>query len=460
MRSSHFTKRSQINAPVEDVFQWHARPGAIERLSPPWDPLVVLDRTGGIRKGDRVILKMKAGPFPFRWYAEHTGYEENRQFRDCQTSGPFSEWIHTHLFDQDEGNTCRLEDRIEYRLPFHPLTSSFIGPMISKKLKRIFKYRHTTTRSDIHLHQQYKDQPRKNILISGASGLIGSALVPFLTTGGHNVISLVRRRSSSGSHEIAWNPVDGYLDLDNIANIDAIIHLAGENISGSRWTKRKKKKIHNSRVKSTTLLVEKITSLKKKPDVFISASAIGFYGNRGDAILCENDKPGDDFLSDVCAEWEKAAAPAADRGIRTACARIGVVLTPQGGALMRMLFPFSIGMGGRIGTGRQYMSWIGIDDVIGSIYHILMNNDISGPVNLVSPSPVTNNEFMNIFKGILSRPALLPLPVWMIKQLFGEMGKEILLSSTRVKPEKLLETGYVFRYPQLEKALKHILGRG
>lgn len=296
-----------------------------------------------------------------------------------------------------------------------------------------------------------------NILISGASGLLGSALVPFLTTGGHRIISLVRREPGPGKNEVFWNPVSGCLDPEELIGIDAVIHLAGENISRGRWTKKKKKKIMESRTRGTDLVARTIANLKPRPKVLVCASAIGYYGNRGSRILAEEDKPGDDFISRVCCAWEKATGPASEKGIRVVLARLGIVLTPAGGALAKFLLPFKMSLGGRIGSGNQYMSWISIDDAIGAIYYALSDSRLQGPVNVVSPKPVTNIDFTKTLGKVLSRPTIFSVPAWAIKFLFGEMGRELLLSSTRVKPQKLLETGYRFRHPDLEKALLNLL---
>jgi len=454
-----FKKKSRIKAPVRDVFAWHTRHGAIERLSPPFDPIKVLERTGGIHPGDKVVLRMKAGPIPYKWHAEHTDFEENRLFRDRQVHGPFKEWNHTHVFEPDGEQACFLEDLIEFSPPFSSFGNFLLSAHVQKKLARIFTYRHTTTQSDIKHHLRFKNQPRKTILISGASGLIGSTIIPFLTTGGHQVIRLVRKQHPSGNDEICWDPEAGVLEPKALNRMDAVIHLSGENIGQNRWTKKKKKKIINSRVKSTNLLANAIASLENPPDVFICASATGFYGNRGYNLMSESDHAGDDFISRVCTEWEKSAAPAVHKGIRTVFMRIGVVLTPQGGALARLMLPSQLCLGGKIGSGLQYVSWISIEDVVGAMYHILMNPAIHGPVNLVSPNPVSNLEMVQALGQVLNRPSIVPIPALLIRLLFGEMGEEILLSSTRVTPEKLLDTGYSFRYPELKGALLHLLGK-
>ena len=461
MRKEIFTKRSHLNAPVDVVFKWHTRPGALERLSPPWDLIHVIYQSGGIEKGAKTIMKMSAGPLPLkiRWIAEHIEYKENRLFRDRQIKGPFAHWIHTHRFIPDGSDKCYLADEIEYALPINPFGNLFGSSLINQRLERIFHFRHTTMAWDIADHLKHKDKGPLIFLISGASGLLGSSLVPFLTTGGHRVIRLVRKSPLSATNEVLWDPASGLLDLDGIENIDVVIHLAGESIGQGRWTKEKKKKIVESRNKSTALIAEKIAKFDPLPKVLISASAIGYYGNRGDEPLTEEDTCGADFISGVCSEWEQAAAPARIKGIRTVFLRIGIALTPLGGALNKLLLPFKLGLGGKIGPGNQYMSWIGIDDIIGAIYHVASDDKVEGPVNAVAPNPVTNLEFTKILGKVLSRPTLFSVPETAIRLAFGEMGREILLSSTRVMPNKLLETGYRFRNPDLEGALRHLLGK-
>ncbi|MFH2063931.1 MAG: TIGR01777 family oxidoreductase [Pseudomonadota bacterium] len=459
MDSYFFTRRSSIDFPVEDVFRWHARPGAIERLSPPWDPLKVLMRSGGIEKGAEVLLRMKAGPFPFTWHARHTEFQENRYFRDEQVRGPFAKWVHTHRFIPHAENGCILEDEIEYRLPLHFLSGPLSRPMIEKKLERIFRYRHRITRNDLSRHLSGSTKKPMTILISGAGGVIGSALVPFLTTGGHRVVKLVRRQPDNSGNEVFWNPRTGELDLDGVGPIDAVIHLAGDNIGNGRWTEQKKKIIVESRTMGTALIAGKVAALDKPPEVVICASAIGYYGDRGDDILNEDHDPGNDFISMVCEQWEHSACLLPDQGIRTAFLRIGVALTPTGGALKRLLLPYKMGLGGRIGSGNQYISWVDMEDVIGAIHHVLMQDSVSGPVNIVSPNPVTSRTFTRTLGAILSRPTPFPIPEKVIQLTFGEMGNEILLSSTRVMPKKLLQTGYRFVHPILDEALKQMLGK-
>lgn len=458
MKPFLFQKQSRISAPVETVFQWHARPGALERLTPPWDPLTVISRTGGIEAGAEAWIRMKAGPVPVLWHARHTDYEENRMLRDIQVKGPFSHWVHTHRFTPDGPDACILDDHIEYALPFHPFSAA-MKPFVEKKLNAAFAYRHHTTIADIAAHRRANLEKPLNILISGASGLLGSVLIPFLTTGGHKVMQLVRRQPIKTKGEIYWNPAEGELNLYAAGKIDAVIHLSGENIGEGWWTPEKKRRIIDSRTQTTRLIAETIAKLEAPPKVFLCASAIGYYGDRGDALMDESAGPGRDFISDVCHQWEASTDAAVQAGIRTVQLRIGIVLSPQGGALGKLLPPFRMGIGGKIGTGRQYMSWISIDDAVAAIFHAMHDDHVNGPVNLVAPNPATNLEFTRTLAAVLSRPAVFTVPKLAINAVFGEMGRETILSSTRVSPGVLSATGYPFRHPDLDTALRHLLGK-
>lgn len=292
------------------------------------------------------------------------------------------------------------------------------------------------------------------VLVSGASGLIGAALVPSLTASGWTVVRLVRG-PRSGENQVSWDP-ETPLSPDSVAGFDAVIHLAGENIFG-RWTDAKKANILSSRVAGTANLAQAIAQADEKPKVFVCGSAIGYYGNRADEILREESSPGSGFLSEVCQQWEEATMPAVQADIRTAHLRTGIVLSAQGGALKTMLLPFKFGVGGRVGDGRQWMSWIDIQDLIGAIHHILKNDLLQGPINMVAPRPATNAEFTKTLASALSRPALLPMPEFAVKTIFGEMGVDVLLASQKVEPGKLISSGYPFRFRELKDSLRHLL---
>lgn len=295
------------------------------------------------------------------------------------------------------------------------------------------------------------------VLISGSSGLVGSELVKALKNRGHEVVRLVRSEKQMGQGTLLWDPEHRELDPQNFEGFDAVVHLAGENISSGRWTNEKKRKIKDSRVLSTHMLSELMARLESPPKVHINASAIGYYGDTGDEVVDESSPPGEGFLAEVCQKWEAATRPSEQRGIRVVKLRIGVVLSKEGGALGKMLVPFKLGLGGVVGSGDQYMSWISIDDLVGVFLHVLGNSSIQGPVNAVAPHPVTNRKFTKTLGGVLKRPTIFPLPAFAARFIFGEMADALLLSSSRVAPEKLLETGYSFLYPDLSDALKHLL---
>lgn len=295
------------------------------------------------------------------------------------------------------------------------------------------------------------------ILLTGSTGLVGSALIPSLKAQGHQVIRLVRSTPQDRNGEVYWDPLKGTLSAGDLEGIDAVVHLAGESIAEGRWSEEKKKRIRESRVKGTTLLSETLAKLKEKPQVLVSASAIGFYGSRGEEKLTEQSASGEDFLAEVCRAWELSTQAAAQGGTRVVNLRFGVILSREGGALSKMLTPFRLGAGGKLGDGEQFMSWIAIDDVVGAILHALERDDLRGPVNVVAPNPVTNQEFTRTLGGVLSRPTILSMPAFAVRLMFGEMGDATVLASQRVEPLRLKETGFVFKYPELEGALKHVL---
>lgn len=297
-----------------------------------------------------------------------------------------------------------------------------------------------------------------HVAVSGSRGLIGSALVAFLAAGGHRVSRLVRG-VAPGADCIRWDPATGVRDLALLEGLDGVVHLAGENIAAGRWTPSRKAEIHRSRVEGSRRLCESVARLAKPPKVLVCASAIGIYGDRGEEVLTEGSRPGNDFLAEVCRAWEAATEAASRAGMRVVNLRMGVVLSPAGGALRKMLLPFTLGAGGRIGSGRQFMSWISLDDAVGAIHHALITESLAGPVNAVAPSPVTNAEFTRTLARVLRRPAIAPLPVFAARLAFGEMADALLLASQRVLPDRLQATGYGFRFPDLEGALRHLLGR-
>jgi uncharacterized protein (TIGR01777 family) len=452
-----FEYSSELPASAANAYNWHARPGAFERLLPPWDQTRIVEQHGTIEQG-RVVLEVPFGPFRQHWVVEHHDGKVGLEFSDRQIEGPFQSWEHTHRFDSLGPTRSRLVDHIHYQLPFG---GEIAAGTVEHRLSRTFRYRHRTLNDDLGALNLYGPPAVRTIAITGATGLIGQALIPFLTAAGHRVRKVTRGRT--GPEDINWDPAAGRLDPASLEGVDAVIHLAGESIAGARWTEEQRRKILESRIQGTTLLAETLATLRRRPKVLISASAIGIYGDRGQETLTERSGirtgPGTFFVERVGHAWEAATEPAERAGIRVARTRFGIILTPAGGALPEMMRPFLLGLGGRLGTGAQYMSWIGVDDVIGAIYHALMIESLDGPVNVTAPTPVTNAEFSTTLARVLRRPALFPVPPAALRLVVGEMADELLLASARVIPERLRESGYRFRFTDLEETLRHVLGR-
>jgi uncharacterized protein (TIGR01777 family) len=293
------------------------------------------------------------------------------------------------------------------------------------------------------------------VLVTGASGLIGTALVSHMAAHGDKVLRLVRRAQPNRPDEIVWDPASGKLDGDRLQGMDAVVHLAGENIASGRWTAVRKRRILESRIEGTRLLARRLAALHKPPQVMISASGVAIYGDRGNEILTEESGSGSGFLADVCRQWEREATALDEGPVRLILLRMGMILSSEGGALARMLPPFRFGVGGRLGAGKQYMSWIALDDLVDVIRFAIDSPSLHGAVNAVAPAPVTNQEFTRALGNVLKRPTLFSVPSFAVRFLFGEMGQELLLSSIRVVPGRLLASGFRFRFPEIEAALLH-----
>lgn len=449
---------SDLDHPVDRVFRWHTRPGALERLLPPWEDVRVADREGGLDDGGTVRVVASKGPVELSMTVKHTAYQEGRLFQDEQVSGPFRRWIHTHRFLPSAHGGCRVEDEVEYEPPLGSAGGIFAGHVIRDELERGFRWRHRRLETDLDHHARADSAPL-TVAITGSSGLLGSALRHFLTSGGHRVIRLVRRRDHVGVDAVYWSVREGEVDPGALEGLDAVVHLAGEPIAGLRWTEAKKRAIRRSRVEGTALLAGALAKLGSPPATLVCASGVDYYGDRGNRIVTEETPPGRGFLSEVVREWEAAADPARKAGIRVAHLRQGMVLSPAGGALGTMLLPFKMGVGGRLGSGRQYVSWVDHDDAVGAILHVLTTPGLEGPVNVSSPHPVTNATFTGALGRVLDRPTLVPVPGLVLKAALGEMGTELLLKGARVVPKKLEESGFRFARPALEDSLRFQLGR-
>jgi uncharacterized protein len=442
------TYSSVVDAGRDEVFSWHGRPGAITRLTPPWQPVTVLREAGSLRDG-RATLGLPGG---LRWVAAHQpdGYDPPDSFADTLTSLPLP-WRHTHQFSPAGEGATLVTDIVETPLPARVLRSMFV-------------YRHRQLAADLAaLARARAISPSPDpltVAVTGSSGLIGTALTALLTTSGHRVIPLVRRLPQAGQRY--WQPDDPAAEL--LAGVDAVIHLAGASIGG-RFTAERKNEIRDSRILPTRRLAElAAASATTGPGLraFITASAIGIYGpDRGEEILTEASPRGEGFLADVVAGWEDAAAPAAAAGIRAVQVRTGIVQTPRGG-MLRLLSPlFEAGLGGRLGTGKQWLAWIALDDLLDIYRRAVLDPGLSGPVNAVAPEPVRNIDYTRTLAAVLRRPAVLPVPGLGPRLLLGDEGaREIAQASQYVRPERLMGAGHQFRQPELEGALRHLFGRG
>lgn len=441
---------SVVPGSCAEVFAWHARPGAFTRLAPPWQPVTLLAEADSLADG-RAVLGLPGG---LRWVAEHdpSGYRPPHRFVDAVAadglaSAPIARllrWRHTHEFEQVDTDHTRVIDRVDTPVP-------------AAALRSMFEYRYRQLRGDLLAHRRAGEHGLSplTVAVTGASGLVGAALSAFLGTGGHRVVRLVRHAPRSPD-ERRWDPVAP--DPDLLDGVDAVVHLAGASIAG-RFTEEHKRAVADSRIAPTRALAE--LAARTGISVFACASAIGYYGyDRGEETLTEEAERGDGFLADVVAAWEAATRPAEEAGVRTVRVRTGIVQSPRGGTL-RLLRPlFGAGLGGRLGDGEQWFSWIGIDDLVDVYHRCLWDEALSGPVNAVAPNPVRNSEFTRVLAHVLHRPALLPVPALGPELLLGKQGaRELVTADQRVLASRLVAAGHTFRFPDLEDALRHLLGR-
>jgi uncharacterized protein len=443
---------SVIKHPRSEVFAWHTRPGAMSRLVPPWQPMTVLAETDSIADG-RAVLGLPGG---LRWVAQHDpdAFDPPERFADdLSSTGPLSwpprvigRWRHEHEFvDNGDGTTLMRDTVSAAAVPAAALRSTFV-------------YRHAQLAADLAAHRDAAEHGAEplTVAITGASGLVGSALSAFLTTGGHRVIRLVRRQPQ-GKDERQWDP--GAPAEDLLSGVDAVVHLAGASIAG-RFSDDHKAAIRDSRIGPTHRLAEAAAATEDGPSVFICASAVGYYGyDRGNSMLCEESARGDGFLADVVADWEAATAPASAAGLRVVNVRTGVVQAARGGTLKLMRPLFAAGLGGRLGSGRQWLSWIGLDDLVDVYHRALYDDRLDGPVNAVAPDPVRNSDYTKALARVLHRPAVLPVPSLGPRILLGSQGaRELAEADQRVVPTKLQTLGHRFRHPGVDAALAHQLG--
>jgi uncharacterized protein len=451
--TERYSAKTVLPVPADAAFAYHARVGALQRLIPPWESAKIEATDNSVAVGSQVTLKASIMGISVRWIARHTELDPPNLFADTQVSGPFAAWNHRHLFASQDSFSSSLCDQIDYRLPMGLLGKWFGGWKARATIESMFAYRHRITHDDLMLQHDHP-MPSMRIAVSGSSGLLGSQLGPMLSVLGHRVVRLVRTATGSDECLAVWNRDE---DAAKLNGVDAVVHLAGKSIADARWTDQVKKQIRDSRVTKTRELCEKLAGLAQKPSVLVCASAIGIYSDRGEEILDEDSSVGSDFLAEVAREWEQACQPAVDAGIRVVNARFSIILSARGGALQKMMLPAKFA-GGALGSGSQWWSWIALDDALGAIYHAITTDSLRGPVNFVAPEPIRNREFASVLGRVIGRPALFPAPSIALRLALGEMADALLLSSARVVPKSLLQSGYRFRFSDLQETLRYSLG--
>lgn len=460
MSSGRFIFRSLINRPLEKVMDWHLRPRMEKRAIAPWEPIQVTLSEGKPNQiGAKLQVEAKLlGCITKKATLEYCQFDPKLGFEARQIEGPFDEWIYKMNLREQGKHACEIVDQFNFKHRFSKLLTYFLNKQMEKRLTRILKYKHEVLQNDLDLLEKYTYEKPLKILISGSRGFVGTAVFDFLEFAGHEVWSLCRKPTSSSEREVVWNPETMETDLEKLEGFDAVIHLAGDNLAKGWWSKKKKDAILTSRYKGTENLAKVLSRLKSPPKSFICASAVGYYGDRGDEVLTEESAPGKGlFLTKVCQYWERAARELEDAGVRVVSTRFGMVLSSKGGALKKMLLPFQLGIGGKMGHGHQYVSWIALDDLVGALYHVLMTPSLQGGVNFTSPNPIMNAHFAKKLAQALNRWPGPPIPALVIRLLLGQKGEELMLASARVEPKKLLDSGYSFQFPHIKQAFQHLL---
>ncbi len=473
-----FERAVELPASIETCFAYHERLGALNRLLPPWESVSIERSDNSLEPGSEVLLKARLCGLTFHWLARHEQLDRPKRFVDRQVTGPFAEWRHEHCFESLDKNRTRLVDRIQYQLPFGTLGSRISQSIVERKLSSMFEYRHRITQQDLQFGSLIESATggmatSKRVAVSGSHGLIGTQVVSLLSVLGHRVIRLERPEARSrlamtepvSPHSLVanqptstvWDPQSGLATPQDLNGLDAIIHLAGKGIGDGRWTERTKADLTSSRVDATSILVGQLSKLPQPPKAFISASGVGIYGDRGSEELDESQPASNDFLGQLALGWEQASQMLVNCGTRVCVGRLGIVLTPAGGALAKMLPTFRWGLGGRFGSGKQYWSWIGHQDAVSAFVWMALNEKCRGPYNFVSGS-ATNQEFTNRLATTLSRPAFLPVPAFVLRTAMGGMADSLLLNSTRASGHHLVESGYRMRQTDLSQTFRELLG--
>lgn len=453
-----FRRAVELPVSADQAWAWHAREGAFERLHPPLFGLSTPPDQGGLEDGAVRHLHVHLGPLRFRWRARHEDVQPGRRFVDVQETGLFRSWRHQHDFEPLSADRCRMVDRVDYELPLGALGRLFGGGEVRRRLERLFSHRHRRTVADL---VRWGDGHRLRVAVSGSSGFVGSNLVPFLQAAGCEVFRLVRHEPRRDD-ELHWDVRKGPRPED-LSGLDAVIHLAGAGVADRRWTRRRKELLRDSRVPATRALCEAAARAESPPSRLIVASAIGWYDpHAGDRVQDESTSPVSNFLGDLCRDWEDACDPAREAGLSVANLRIGLVLGRGGGVLGKLLPAAQLGVAGPLGDGRQWASWIALDDVLGLVAWLLREGrEVEGPVNAVAPTPLRLGEMVNELGDVLRRPTVLPVPAFALRLLVGrELADGLLLSGPRVVPSRALDAGFRFRTPDIAEALRTELSLG
>lgn len=465
-----FNYASEFPYRVDRLFDYHQQSGAISRLIPPWEPATILSSNDSLEVGSIVKVRNKVGPLSMTWVSEHTELVENQKFVDELKSGPFASWRHQHLFESSSPETSRLTECIDFRLHAAPF-SNLLKPWVEEKLLSMFRFRHRITRDDLRFSDQLASLRQNTsaskfkIGISGSSGLIGTRTIELARVLGIDVVRAVRVKKSDKATRWPRGVLSAEEDrTEAFEGLDAWIHLGGAGIADKRWSQDYKNTIRQTRIESTRKIIERLHKLDRPPKAFVCASGVGIYGDRGDEILDESSAvktqaTQGDFLCEVAQEWESAAMEFQNHSGRTVLARFGMVLHPRAGALSKMLLPFQMGMGGPMGSGRQYWPWTHIDDAASILVFLALNHRCQGPYNVVAPECLSNREFCKVLAGVLRRPSWLPAPKFALRLALGQMADSLLLASAQAVPTALQKAGYEFRFPSLDGALRNLLGK-
>ncbi|MCI0382533.1 MAG: TIGR01777 family oxidoreductase [Chlamydiae bacterium] len=452
MKEAKFSYKSIIEKSAKEVFAWLVRHGAFERVVPPWKKIKNLKQTSSsLKEGSSIEFLEKIGFFWKKWILQCRNVKKNQSYTQVQLQGPFAKYQEIRSVLPKGKERCELIDEITFISRFPRSTS-----WSKKQFDRTSRWCHELISWDLACFAKHRKKSLR-ILLTGSTGFVGSHLLPFLKAAGHEVVCLFRKKGEKQKNAIYWDPSSGEAEKNDFEDFDAVIHLAGKNLASGRWTKSLKQEIFLSRCRDTWLLSQILLRLLRPPKCLITASAVGFYGNRGEEELTEKSERGKGFLAEVCQKWEESTQAIENRGTRVVHTRFGLVVSPNGGFLEKLLKVYRLGLGGKIGDGNQIISWIALDDLLRATYLCLMEDTIEGAVNFTTPFPVSQKKFSELLAKQLHRPAFFSIPKVVIRTILGEMADEMILSSVKAIPSRLLEYNFSYQFPSLEEAFSKML---